>query len=489
MPKTIDSINTKIAAGKARIVRADEMTRIVRERGARRAAEDVDVVTTGTFGAMCSSGVWLNFGHTDPPLRMSRVWLNDVEAYAGVAAVDAYLGVTQPSTTVGIGYGGAHVIEDLLRGRPVVLRAVSRGTDCYPRKRILTEVRLEDLNFALLANPRNGYQRYDAATNSGNETLQTYMGKLLPRFGNLTYSGAGELSPLSNDPGYRTAGVGTRIFLGGAEGWITGPGTQHNPEDGFGTLMVQGDLKSMSTDYLRAAYVPGYGPTLYIGLGMPIPVLDEEIAASAGVADADICVAVKDYSVRSRKRPVLKTVSYADLKAGLIDLNGRSVRTAPLSSFQKAKDIAETLKRWILDRKFELTQPAAPLPRRARVRPLEIRKPTNGAFQQRHGGDGSDISTYGKTQGSKGAGIEGKSVAAAATRRQRGNGRRNKAAPSLWNEALCFQCGACLAICPSNVFRRDAGWRIEADASRCSGCGRCDGACSAGAIRLNGGAP
>lgn len=185
MSKTIESINTKIAAGKARIVRADEMTRIVREHGARRAAEDVDVVTTGTFGAMCSSGVWLN----------------DVEAYAGVAAVDAYLGATQASTAVGIGYGGAHVIEDLLRGRPIVLRAVSRGTDCYPRKRILTEVRLEDLNFALLANPRNGYQRYDAAANSGSETIQTYMG---------------ELSPLNNDPGYRTVGVGTRVFLGGA---------------------------------------------------------------------------------------------------------------------------------------------------------------------------------------------------------------------------------------------------------------------------------
>ena len=343
MSKTIESINNKIAAGKARIVRADEMTRIVRERGARRAAEDVDVVTTGTFGAMCSSGVWLNFGHTDPPLRMTRVWLNDVEAYAGVAAVDAYLGATQASTAVGIGYGGAHVIEDLLRGRPVVLRAVSRGTDCYPRKRILTEVRLEDLNFALLANPRNGYQRYDAAANTGDETLQTYMGKLLPRLGNVTYSGAGELSPLNNDPGYRTVGVGTRVFLGGGEGWITGPGTQHNPEAGFGTLMVQGDLKAMSADFLRAAFMPGYGPTLYIGLGVPIPVLDEEVAAAAGVSDADISVTIRDYGVSSRNRPGLKTASYAELKAGMIDLYGRPVPTAPLSSFHKAREIAETL--------------------------------------------------------------------------------------------------------------------------------------------------
>lgn len=476
MSKTIESINTKIAAGKARIVRADEMTRIVRERGARRAAKDVDVVTTGTFGAMCSSGVWLNFGHADPPLRMSRLWLNDVEAYAGVAAVDAYLGATQASTAVGIGYGGAHVIEDLLRGRPVVLRAVSRGTDCYPRKRILTEVRLEDLNFALLANPRNGYQRYDAAANSGSETIQTYMGKLLPRLGNVTYSGAGELSPLNNDSGYRTVGVGTRVFLGGAPGWITGPGTQHNPETGFGTLMVQGDLKAMSAEFLRAAFMPGYGPTLYIGLGVPIPVLDEEVAAAAGVSDADISVTIRDYGVSSRNRPGLKTVSYAELKAGMIDLNGRPVPAAPLSSFHKAREIAETLKQWILDGEFELTQPVAPLPRKARVRPLEIRRPTNGAFTQR------------KTQRSNGSGIEKKTSAAAAIRRQGGNGRQNNGASSLWSGGLCFHCGACLSICPSHVFRRDADWRVTADHALCNNCGRCDGVCPAGALTKNGGA-
>ena len=63
-----------------------EMTRIVQENGAEEAAKEVDVVTTGTFGAMCSSGAFFNFGHSDPPIKMSRTYLNGVEAYSGIAA-------------------------------------------------------------------------------------------------------------------------------------------------------------------------------------------------------------------------------------------------------------------------------------------------------------------------------------------------------------------------------------------------------------------
>ena len=204
MSRTVSEINGKIAHGTVRVVRADEMTRLVREVGPQEAYRQVDVVTTGTFGAMCSSGVFLNVGHSEPPQKMSRMVFNGVEAHAGVAAVDAYLGATQAATK-NPRYGGAHVIEDLLAGREVVLRAVSAGTDCYPRKRILTRLILADLNFAVLCNPRNGYQRYHAATNSGPRTLRTYMGRLLPECANVNYSGAGELSPHCTNVSRRSA--------------------------------------------------------------------------------------------------------------------------------------------------------------------------------------------------------------------------------------------------------------------------------------------
>ena len=347
MEKTISLIRERIRDGNARVVTAEEMPAIVAELGEEGALREVDVVTTGTFGAMCSSGAFLNFGHADPPIRMERIWLNDVEAYGGIAAVDAYIGATQESTTREKNYGGAHVIEDFISGKNVELRAISRGTDCYPRRTITTDILLENLNQAVMVNPRNGYQRYNAAINTTDRSLFTYMGMLLPNGGNVTYSGAGVLNPLANDPCLRRIGGGVPVFLGGAPGMVIGEGTQHSPAGGFGTLMVTADMKAMSRDYLRAATMTGYGVTLYMGLGIPIPVLDIGTVRDTAVRDEDILVDIIDYGVPSRARPSLRKVSYAELKSGFVQVNGEEVRTSSLSSYRKAREIALTVKKWV----------------------------------------------------------------------------------------------------------------------------------------------
>ena len=371
MPKSLEEINERIRDGSVYVVTADEMPAIVGELGSEDAAREVDVVTTGTFGAMCSSGVWMNFGHSDPPIKMSQVWLNDVEAYAGVAAVDAFIGATQLSETRGLEYGGAHVIEDLVARKEVHMRAVGYATDCYPRRSVEAPISIVDLNEATMLNPRNAYQRYNVATNSTDRVLYTYMGTLLPRFGNATFSGSGTLSPIYNDPDYETIGVGTRIFLCGAQGYVVGNGTQHDPANSFGTLMVCGDLKAMSTDYLRAAILHKYGTSLYVGIGIPIPVLNEGIARKTAISDADIKTTILDYGVGRRSRPELKTVSYEELKSGMIDLNGKEVRTSSMSSFFKAKEIATELAARIQRGAFELALPTARLPQQATLKPMK----------------------------------------------------------------------------------------------------------------------
>jgi len=158
--RTYEEINAKIKRGDAVVVTADEFISHVAENGLEAPAKEVDVVTTGTFGAMCSSGAFLNFGHSEPPIKMSRCWLNDVPAYKGLAAVDAYIGATAMSESQGFEYGGGHVIEDLVGGKEVHLRGEAYGTDCYPRRSIETTVTLDDLNQATLINPRNAYQHY-----------------------------------------------------------------------------------------------------------------------------------------------------------------------------------------------------------------------------------------------------------------------------------------------------------------------------------------
>jgi len=381
--KTISEINQKIQQGKAVVVNAEEVIDLVKEKGVKHAAQHVDVVTTGTFGPMCSSGIYFNIGHSKPRIKLGggRVYLNDVLAYPGLAAVDVFFGANalpddDPRNRVHPGdfnYGGGHVIEELVAGKDIRFVANAYGTDCYPRKRLETWLNIRDLNEAVLFNIRNAYQNYNVAANLSDKTIYTYMGVLKPRLGNVNYCSAGQLSPLLNDPFYKTIGIGTRIFLGGGVGYVAWQGTQHNPDvlrteagvpkRSAGTLAVIGDLKQMSPKWLVGTSMYGYGVTLTVGVGVPIPILDEEILRHTAVTDAEIYGAVIDYSdvYPNQKPDIVGEVSYAELKSGAVKLQGKKVPTGSLSSYPKALEIAETLKGWIKRGEFLLTEAVAPL--------------------------------------------------------------------------------------------------------------------------------
>lgn len=368
--RTIDEINEKIKRGDVQVLTALEMKKLVESSGVEVAFKEVDVVTTGTFGAMCSSGAIINLGHSDPPIKIQNAWINDVPICHPGAAVDLYIGATAMSETRPFEYGGGHVIEDLISGKEVELRATAYGTDCYPRTQLRTTITKDDLNQFYLINFRNCYQRYVCATNSRDETIYTYMGKLLPRFGNATFAGTGELNPLMNDPDYETIGVGTRIFLGGAQGYVIGEGTQHDPKNGYGTIMVRGDCKKMDPKFIRGAAFTKYGTTMYIGIGIPIPILNIGLAKKTAIRDEEIKVPIVDYGVPVRDRPKLGFVSYKELKSGTITINGKKVKVSPLSSIKTAIEIAETLKKWIEEGLFYLTSPVERLPIDTEFKPM-----------------------------------------------------------------------------------------------------------------------
>ncbi len=380
--KTYQEINDKIRQGQAVVVTAEEIIDLVRRKGEVAAARTVDVVTTGTFSPMCSSGAIINFGHTKPPIKAAQVWLNNVPAYAGLAAVDIYIGATEPAEDDPLNkvypgefkYGGGHVIQDLVAGKAVRLVAEAYGTDCYPNKRVEKDITLKQVVNAVLFNPRNCYQNYNVAVNLSNRSIYTYMGPLRPRAGNANFCTSGALSPLFNDPYYRTIGIGTRIFLGGGVGYVVFPGTQHNPakprgENGIplgpaATLMVLGDLKQMSPRYLVGVSLLGYGCSLSVGLGIPIPLLNEEVAHYCGMSDEDLLAPIVDYGhdYPAGTGRILGQVSYAVLKSGHLTLDGQEVPTVPLSSFVRAREIARLLKEWIQSGKFLLGEPVELLP-------------------------------------------------------------------------------------------------------------------------------
>ena len=384
MAKTIAEINEKVKKGQVMVVTAEEVIDIAKKKGISQAAKEVDVVTTGTFGPMCSSGAYLNVGHTKPRIKLGggKVYLNDVPVYTGIAAVDIFLGATampddDPKNRIYPGefrYGGGHVIEELVAGKDIRLVATAYGTDCYPRRKLETLVNIKDVNEAVLFNMRNAYQNYNVAVNLSDRTLYTYMGVLKPKLGNANYSTSGQLSPLFNDPYYKTIGIGTKIFLGGGIGYVAWQGTQHNPnvlrgdngvpKRGAGTLAVIGDLKQMKPEWLVGTSFLGYGCTMTVGVGVPIPILSEEILRYTSVTDSGIFAPVVDYSdaYPQRKPDILAEVSYAELKSGKITIQGQEIPTASLSSYPGAVKIAGILKEWIKKGEFLLTEPVAPLP-------------------------------------------------------------------------------------------------------------------------------
>ncbi len=391
--KTYEDINRKIESGKAVVLTAEEIIDYVDRKGLDHAAREVDVVTTATFGPMCSSGCFLNFGHAKPKIRMSEAWVEDVLAYTGIAAVDVYLGATQlrhndPANMDHPGefrYGGGHVIEDLVAGKELQLFALSYGTDEYPRREVRTYFTIADLNQAVMVNPRNCYQNYNVAINDSDRVLYTYMGRLEPNRKNANYCSAGQLSPLLNDPFYDTIGIGTRVWLAGAHGHVYAEGTQHAgacertpdgvPMEGAGTLALTGDMKRMRPEFVRGVSFRGYGVSLALGVGVPIPILNPEVLRRTCVRDRDILAPVIDYShdYPERTGRVICRVSYEQLRTGEIEIDGRTVGVGSLSSYHKAREIAHILADEVTRGEFLLAPPHSPLPKQTAMKPLNIR--------------------------------------------------------------------------------------------------------------------
>ncbi len=391
--KTYEEINSRIESRKAVVLTAEEIIDYVDRKGLEAAAKEVDVVTTATFGPMCSSGCFLNFGHSSPRIRITEAWIDDVAVYGGVAAVDVYLGATQlrhndPANLDYPGqfrFGGGHVIEKLVAGERLQLFALSYGTDDYPRRELRTTFTIRDLNQAIMVNPRNCYQNYNVATNLSERPIYTYLGLLKPGLQNLTYCSAGQLSPLLNDPLYETIGIGTRVWLAGAQGHVYAEGTQHAPtcdrgagdvpREGAGTLALTADMKEMKPRFVRGVSLIGYGVSLALGVGIPIPILNEAILQKTTVRDRDIQAPVVDYSddYPIRTGRILAHLDYEQLKSGEVSFRGRKVEVGSMSSYPKALEIAHLLADEIRRGDFLLSRPLRPLPREQSSKPLQIR--------------------------------------------------------------------------------------------------------------------
>ena len=369
--KTISEINDKIIQNRAVVWTVEELKARVTPDNIAQIAEQVDVITTGTFEPMEGSGAVINLGHTDPPINIRTCWLDGVLAYSGFGAVDLYLGAAQmiEDADETRERGGGHVIEDLIAGKPIHLKASGVVSDCYPRNSFETTITRDTINQFYLFNPRNLYQNFIVGVNGGEHPLYTYLGPLQPYLGNAVYSNPGALNPLLNDPDLQLIGIGTKIFIGGGIGYITWEGTQHfplqkrlenrTPIGPAATLALIGDAKQMSPYWVRGCYFKNYGSSLMLGVGIPLPVLNQDVIARCAVSDQDFVAPVIDFAIPRRVRPTFGLVNYGQLKKGKISIEGKTIKTAPLASISRSREVAQELKKWIESGSFTLTEPVA----------------------------------------------------------------------------------------------------------------------------------
>lgn len=52
------------------------------------------------------------------------------------------------------------------------------------------------------------------------------------------------------------------------------------------------------------------------------------------------------------------------------------------------------------------------------------------------------------------------------------------------NESECVDCGACISICPREVFSMDSDWKLQLAEEKCVLCGKCIEACPHRALSL-----
>lgn len=173
-----------------------------------------------------------------------------------------------------------------------------------------------------------------------------------------------------NDPDYETIGIGTRIFLGGTQGYVIDEGAQHDPGNLMGTIMLREDCKKMNPKFIRGAAFTKYGTTLYMGIGIPIPILNEELVKKVAIRDEDILVPIVDYSVPRRERPNLGKSATKSQSLGKYLLTIRLLKLAHFQVLEKARKIAETLKSWIEKGIFYLSAPIERLPLNTVFKPM-----------------------------------------------------------------------------------------------------------------------
>ena len=296
--RTIPEIQAKIDAGDAVVLTAAEICERIRT-GEKIKLDDVDVVTTATRGIMSGTYAVLSFKVSEPDsfIKASNVLLNGVPAVVGpcpnerLGILDLIVLGTAHSESDSR-YGGGHLFREMVNGKPIKVDVTTTEG-----KHFSVETRLSEIPFARLYATRHAFKNYRAFVNPGKEPINTIF-HALPfegEFREMTFCGCGELNPIENDPKLETIGIGTRVLLNGAEGFVTGSGTRSVPDNP--NLAGFADMHDMNPEYM-GGFVTSAGPEIINTWSVPIPILHEGMLENILKLDREIPLKLVDLAGR-----------------------------------------------------------------------------------------------------------------------------------------------------------------------------------------------
>ena len=307
--KEFSEILERIERSEAVVLTAEEVSRLVEDED-RSSLEEVDVVTTATRAVMSGTYAILSFPVAEPGSfqRARNVWLNGISAQVGpcpnenLGLLDLIVFGTACSRDRP-DYGGGHLFRDLVEGKTIQVEVQTDEGGL-----LQAEAGLEDMPQARMFGSRHAFKNYSAFVNPGSRSVRTifHARGFEPHCQGATFSGCGQINPLKCDPLLETIGIGTRILLNGAEGYVLGTGTRSSRDKP--NLSDFADMHHMTAEYM-GGFITGLGPECICSLAVPIPVTSSTILEEIARRDREIALPVNDINTRT----VIGQANYGDV--------------------------------------------------------------------------------------------------------------------------------------------------------------------------------
>ena len=379
-PRTPQELRERQLSGSLRVCTALQFRQRVAQQGIENAYAATDVLAAASCEFTDQGQLWISLGPCDPPLRLREAQLGGVKAGGGFGAAELCLpiggGLPSPQRQ-----GGAQVLDRLLRGEEVPLELLGEATALHPRRDLQTSLRLDRLGQARLLLSRGIVENGVVAVSSQEGMLASPIGGLLGPYGNALFSCSGARSVGLSMPGLEQLGAGSAVLVAGAIGHVLGAGSGHQPQtrrQSSGHARAPGAVVALSVDvrhlqrrWLRPCWFEGHGAALLVAVAAPVLLLGKREAEQAAKDDSRLEAPVLDFSVPRRIRPGFGTVSYGELLAGSVQVDGRLVQAAPACSLSLGDSLAAELVEQLSDGRFPLPPALNPLEQESRIQPLE----------------------------------------------------------------------------------------------------------------------